>query len=128
MKEYIYPAIFHKNNDDSFTVTFPDLPGCITEGKTMGNALRMAQAALTQWIDFLHDEKEAIPKASEYSAITPAEGEAVSLVQVMLSLEAYNNLMENLFIVSNRKNYQHILEGVHQLESGHTHQPSNEDK
>ena len=81
MKEYIYPAIFHKNNDGSFTVTFPDLPGCITEGKTMGNALRMAQAALTQWIDFLHDEKEAIPKASEYSAITPAEGEAVSLVQ-----------------------------------------------
>ena len=81
MKEYIYPAIFHKNNDGSFTVTFPDLPGCITEGKTMGNALRMAQAALTQWIDFLHDEKEAIPKASEYSAITPTEGEAVSLVQ-----------------------------------------------
>lgn len=81
MKEYIYPAIFHKNNDGSFTVTFPDLPGCITEGKTMGNALKMAQSALTQWIDFLHDEKEAIPEASEYSAITPAEGEAVSLVQ-----------------------------------------------
>ena len=31
MKEYIYPAIFHKNDDGSFTVTFPDLPGCITE-------------------------------------------------------------------------------------------------
>lgn len=46
---------------------------------------------------------------------------------VMLSLEAYNNLMENLFIASNRKNYQHILEGVRQLESGHTHQPSNEE-
>ena len=81
MKEYIYPAIFHKNNDGSFTVIFPDLPGCITEGKTMGNALKMAQSALTQWIDFLHDEKESIPEASEYSTITPAEGEAVSLVQ-----------------------------------------------
>ena len=41
---------------------------------------------------------------------------------VMLSLEAYNNLMENLFIVSNRQNYQHILEGVRQLEAGCTHQ------
>ena len=60
MKEYIYPAIFHKNNDGSFTVTFPDLPGCITEGKTMGNALKMAQSALTQWIDFLHDEKATL--------------------------------------------------------------------
>lgn len=44
---------------------------------------------------------------------------------VMLSLEAYNNLMENFFIVSNRKNYQHILEGVNQLEAGCTHQISN---
>ena len=71
MKEYIYPAIFHKNNDGSFTVTFPDLPGCITEGKTMGNALKMAQSALTQWIDFLHDEKKEIPKPSAYIAINP---------------------------------------------------------
>lgn len=36
--------------------------------------------------------------------------------------KAYNNLMENLFIVSNRQNYQHILEGVRQLEAGCTHQ------
>lgn len=43
---------------------------------------------------------------------------------VMLSLEAYNNLMENLFIVSNRQNYQHILEGVRQLEAGCIHQVS----
>ena len=64
MKEYIYPAIFHKNDDGSFTVTFPDLPGCITEGKTMGDAIKMAQSALTQWIEFLRDEKEDIPIAS----------------------------------------------------------------
>lgn len=37
---------------------------------------------------------------------------------VTMSLERYNNLMENLFIVSNKKNYQHILEGIHQLEAG----------
>ena len=81
MKEYIYPAIFHKNDDGSFTVTFPDLPGCITEGKTMGDAIKMAQSALTQWIDFLRDEKEDIPVASEYDAIEKADGEAISLVQ-----------------------------------------------
>lgn len=40
---------------------------------------------------------------------------------VMLSLEAYNNLMENLFIASNQGNYRHILEGVRQLEAGHAH-------
>ena len=81
MKEYIYPAIFHKNDDGSFTVTFPDLPGCITEGKTMGDAIKMAQSALTQWIEFLRDEKEDIPIASEYDAVEKADGEAISLVQ-----------------------------------------------
>lgn len=44
---------------------------------------------------------------------------------VMLSLEAYNNLMENIFIVSNRNNYQHILDGVRQLEAGYSHQATN---
>ena len=37
---------------------------------------------------------------------------------VMMSLEAYNNLMENVFIRSNHKNYQHIMEGISQLENG----------
>lgn len=37
---------------------------------------------------------------------------------VTMSLEQYNNLMENLFILSNKTNYKHILEGIHQLENG----------
>ena len=36
---------------------------------------------------------------------------------VMMSLEAYNNLMENIFVRSNHKNYQHIMEGISQLEN-----------
>ncbi len=81
MKEYIYPAIFHPNDDGSVTVMFPDLPGCITEGKSMGAAMNMAQSALTQWIEFLMDEKEVIPVASACASV-PVEGsEIVSLVQ-----------------------------------------------
>ena len=45
--EYIYPAVFHLNRDDgSYTITFPDLPGCISEGKSLGNAITMAASAL----------------------------------------------------------------------------------
>lgn len=33
MKErYLFPAIFERGDVDGYTVTFPDLPGCITEG------------------------------------------------------------------------------------------------
>lgn len=62
--EYIYPAIFELNSDGSYTITFPDLPGCISEGKSLGNAIDMAQSALTQWIEYLLEEKENIREPS----------------------------------------------------------------
>ena len=58
MTDYIYPAKFHLNHDDgSYTITFPDLPGCITEGKTIGNALYMAQDALRVWLQYTLDNR-----------------------------------------------------------------------
>lgn len=46
--------------------------------------------------------------------ITRKQGENV----VMLSEAEYNNIMENLFIMSNKKNYDHILKGIEQLNKG----------
>ncbi len=62
MAKYVYPAIFHPNEtDSSYTITFPDLPGCITEGKDMANALFMAQDALEVWLADSEDHKDSIP-------------------------------------------------------------------
>lgn len=36
---------------------------------------------------------------------------------VMMSQDAYENLMENIFLMSNQANYRHILEGIRQLEA-----------
>lgn len=70
-----YPAIFDRNEDGSYTITFPDLPGCISEGKSIENALYMAQSALTQFIGYLIDEGDAIPSAGNYKSIpVPADG------------------------------------------------------
>lgn len=82
MAEYVYPAIFHQNSDDTFTVTFPDLPGCISEGKSLGNAMYMAQSALTQWIEYLTDKKQPIPLASDLGNIkTIRKEEFVNLIR-----------------------------------------------
>lgn len=81
MAEYVYPAVFHANEDGTFTVMYPDLPGCITEGKDLANAMYMAQSALTQWIEYLTDKKEEIPSAHTMQE-TPAEaGEFVNLIR-----------------------------------------------
>ena len=81
MAEYVYPAIFHSNDDGSYTITFPDLAGCISEGKSLGNAMYMAQAALTQWIEYLTDKKQDIPDASNLKDVNPAADEFVSLIR-----------------------------------------------
>lgn len=79
--EYIYPAIFEQNSDGSYTITFPDLPGCISEGKSLGNAIDMAHKALSQWVEYLLDEKDAIPTPSDIKAIQPSDNQFVTLVQ-----------------------------------------------
>lgn len=81
MAEYVYPAVFHPNEDGSYTITYPDLAGCISEGKTLANAMYMAQAALTQWIEYLTDKKLAVPSASALDNVTAADGEFVNLIR-----------------------------------------------
>lgn len=83
MNSYVYPAVFHPNDDGSFTVTYPDLPGCISEGKDLSNAIYMAQSALAQWLEYLIDNKTLLPSpssvrhinvdGSEFSTLIPAE-------------------------------------------------------
>lgn len=81
MTEYVYPAVFHPNADGSYTILYPDLPGCISEGKSMGNALYMAQAALTQWIGYLTDKEQPIPAASNARDVETEAGEFVNLIR-----------------------------------------------
>ena len=78
--EYVYPAIFHKNEDESYTIIYPDLPGCISEGKNLGNAMYMALSALAQWIRYLADKKQEIPQASLVEDIKTSSGEFVNLI------------------------------------------------
>lgn len=81
MTEYVYPALFHPNSDGSYTVTYPDLPGCISEGKSLGNAMYMAQSALSQWIEYLIDKKQDIPAASHAQDIAVGSEEFVNLIR-----------------------------------------------
>ncbi|MDO4285017.1 MAG: type II toxin-antitoxin system HicB family antitoxin [Eubacteriales bacterium] len=81
MAEYVYPALFHKNEDDTYTVLYPDLPGCISEGKSLPNAMYMAESALSQWMEYLTDKKLDIPSPSSLSAVIPGENEFVNLIR-----------------------------------------------
>lgn len=70
MSKYLYFAVLETDIDnEGYTVTFPDLPGCITEGDTLTEALDMARDALEGYLLVLEDEKEKIPAASDWESI-----------------------------------------------------------
>ena len=82
--EYVYPAIFHPNDDASFTIVYPDLPGCVSEGKSLENAIFMAKAALEQWLKYLTDKNMSVPDASRVADIEIEGGEFVNLIRAEL--------------------------------------------
>jgi len=48
MKKFAYPAIIkYDRGDKIYTVEFPDLPGCVTFGETLGEAKEKAREALS---------------------------------------------------------------------------------
>ena len=67
MTEYI--ALLHKDRDGDYGVSFPDFPGCVTAGKTLDEARRMAAEALAFHIEGVIEDGEAIPSPSTLDTI-----------------------------------------------------------
>ena len=73
--DYIYPAIFKLNKSETYTITFPDIPGCITEGKNLSDALIMATDVLTAVLECMLDDGNTLPKSSPINSVkAPAKG------------------------------------------------------
>lgn len=80
MAKYIYPAIFHAEKDGTFSVTFPDLEGCLSQGDDLADAYAMAQDALCLMLYQMEEDGETIPQPSDIAALTPAKNTFASLV------------------------------------------------
>ena len=85
MAQYIFPAIFDPNENGGFTITFPDLPGCITEGDNLGEALQMAAEAMALHLYGMERDDEDIPLPSAVADIEIPEdttsGAFVTMIQ-----------------------------------------------
>lgn len=70
MKVLTYRVLLNEEPEGGFTVTVPSLPGCITFGDNLDNALAMAKEAIEGYIEILKERGETIPddsKTFEYS-------------------------------------------------------------
>lgn len=60
-----YKIFLHKEPEGNYTVTVPALPGCITYGETIDEAIVMAREAITLYISDLKEYGEPIPDDKE---------------------------------------------------------------
>ncbi|HIW48840.1 MAG TPA: type II toxin-antitoxin system HicB family antitoxin [Firmicutes bacterium] len=84
-----YPACFYpcEEKKGGYTVEVPDLPGCISEGDNLADAILMGTDAASGWVlDELEDGKP-IPEASPIESITPETGGFVSML--VLDMDSY---------------------------------------
>ncbi len=84
-----YPACFYpdEEKEGAYAVVVPDLPGCVSGGNTLADAILMATDAASGWVlDELEDGKTA-PEASSLKSITPDPGGFVSVL--VLDMDSY---------------------------------------
>lgn len=53
----------YSQDDKSYIVTVPDLPGCMADGKSPNEAYENAKNVITEWIDTATAAGRTIPEA-----------------------------------------------------------------
>ena len=81
----LFPMITEK--EGTYTVDVPYLPGCISQGDTLADAILMITDAASGWVlDELEDGK-AIPTSTPLENVIPEKGGFVSMI--VLDMDTY---------------------------------------
>ncbi|MBU1109904.1 MAG: type II toxin-antitoxin system HicB family antitoxin [Candidatus Riflebacteria bacterium] len=84
----VYPACFYldKKTGD-YAVEVPDLPGCVSGGSSLAEAVDMATDAASGWVLTELEDGKPVPKASGIKDIIPESSGFVSML--VLDMAAY---------------------------------------
>ncbi len=61
MRSLSYRILLRKEPEGGYTVTVPALPGCVTYGATVEEAVEMAKEAIEVYLESLREHGEEIP-------------------------------------------------------------------
>lgn len=80
MAKYAYPAVFTPESGGGYSVYFPDIEGCYSQGDNMADAIFMAEDALELMLYEYEESNKEIPKPSDLKKIKLNNGEIASYV------------------------------------------------
>jgi predicted RNase H-like HicB family nuclease len=81
-----YPAVFYEG-EGGYAVEVPDLPGCVSGGTTLAEAIIMGTDAASGWVLTELEDGKSVPKASAVNDIHPEDGGFVSMM--VLDMDAF---------------------------------------
>ena len=61
MRQLSYRILLRKEPEGGYTVIVPSLPGCVTYGDTIEEAIKMAKEAIELYMESLKEHGEEIP-------------------------------------------------------------------
>lgn len=82
MQNLTYLAVFEPSTDGSYSIYFPDLPGCISVGNNLEEAARMAAEAASLHVYSMECDNEEIPTPSVNLSKEDTEGNVVMPVTI----------------------------------------------
>lgn len=98
----IYPACFYPCDDGGYTVVFPDLTGCVTEGDILADAMEMAVDASSGWLLTSVEENSQLPKSSNIKDVIPDDYENGFVSLIGVDLDEYSQKHGNKAALSGR--------------------------
>jgi predicted RNase H-like HicB family nuclease len=81
MNKLFFPAVFKVEEEGGYSVFFPDIEGCNTQGETVEEAYDMAFNALGLTLSYLKDNKLNIPEPSKPQDILLDVNQYVVVIQ-----------------------------------------------
>lgn len=89
---YVYPAIFTQY-EDNIGITFPDLPGCVSNANDTEEAVKVAKEVLALHLYGIEEDNLEIPSPSQLNKIQLEKDDIPVLIDVYMPL--YRQAIQN---------------------------------
>jgi predicted RNase H-like HicB family nuclease len=99
MAKYVYPAVFTEEVNGQYSVNFPNVECCYTDGNTLAEAIENAKDVLCMMLYELEQEHKEVPKPSNRNDIELESNEFVNLISC--DTEFYRRYYENKSVKKN---------------------------
>ena len=101
MRKLSYLAVLEPNGAGEYWVYFPDLPGCVSHGKTFEDAKCSAEEALELHIYGMEKSGDTIPEPSKSPKIDPETAPGFLVSDVTIYPDMVRNELDNKRVKTN---------------------------